>query len=247
MDLKVQAGIFMTTLSFATLLLVLTGVWKGMQKTAWTTGTRKSLFGKTILIMVGWIGIISLLGYVGFFEDLSLLPPRPLFLIILPLPLLLGIAFSDRGSELLMAIPPQWLIGMQAFRMLVEILLWRAFLSGLLPIQMTFEGYNFDGLSGILAIPFALMIRVKWSGYLTLLYNITGLGLLLNILVIAILSMPTPLRYFMNEPPNTLVGEYPFIYLPGILVVVAYGLHIFSLRQWWLIRKANKAETGVSY
>ena len=64
-----------------------------------------------------------------------------------------------------------------------------------------------------------------------------GLLLLINILVIAVLSMPTPLRYFMNEPANTLVGEFPFIYLPAVLVVIAMGLHIFSLRQIWLLRK----------
>ena len=55
--------------------------------------------------------------------------------------------------------------------------------------------------------------------------------LLLNILAIAALSMPTPLRQFMNEPANTIIGEFSFIYLPGVLVVIAYSLHIFSLRQ----------------
>lgn len=242
MEPKQLAGIFITILSLGTLLVVLTGIWKGLQRTGWDNFTRKSLFGKTLLIMIGWIGIMSLLGYVGFFQNVTQLPPRPLFLILLPLPIIFAIAFSKKGSELLLSIPPHWLIGMQVFRILVEILLWRTFLMGLLPIQMTFEGLNFDGLSGILAIPFALMNKVKWSRTYTLVYNIVGLLLLLNILVIAVLSMPTSLRYFMNEPPNTLVGEYPFIYLPGILVVVAYSLHIFSLRQWWLLRKETRSD-----
>jgi hypothetical protein len=55
--------------------------------------------------------------------------------------------------------------------------------------------------------------------------------LLLNILVIAVLSMPTPFRYFQNEPANTLVAKFPFVLLPGILVPIAYTMHIFSLRQ----------------
>jgi len=122
-------------------------------------------------------------------------------------------------------------------RILVEIVLWRALLLNLLPIQMTFEGHNFDALNGLLAIPVAMIIKKKWSPGISLAYNIIGLLLLLNILVIAVLSMPTPIRCFMNEPANTLVGEFPFIYLPAVLVVTAYSLHIFSLRQIWLLRK----------
>jgi len=61
--------------------------------------------------------------------------------------------------------------------------------------------------------------------------------LLLNILVIAVLSMPTPFRYFQNEPSNTLVAQFPFILLPGILVPIAYTLHIFSLRQLLTAKK----------
>jgi len=49
--------------------------------------------------------------------------------------------------------------------------------------------------------------------------------------VIAVLSMPTPIRYFMNEPANTLVAEFPFILLPAVLVPMAYTMNIFSLRQ----------------
>jgi len=69
-----------------------------------------------------------------------------------------------------------------------------------------------------------------------LLYNIGGLLLLVNVLVIAVLSMPTPLRVFHNEPANTLLAYFPYIYLPGVLVPLAYTLHIFSLRQWALAR-----------
>jgi hypothetical protein len=35
----------------------------------------------------------------------------------------------------------------------------------------------------------------------------------------------------MNEPANTLVAGFPYIVLPGILVPIAYSMHIFSLRQ----------------
>jgi hypothetical protein len=76
-------------------------------------------------------------------------------------------------------------------------------------------------------------LRVKKHGSkkLAIAFNFLGVLLLLNILVIAVLSMPSPFRYFMNEPANTLVAQFPYILLPGVLVPIAYGLHILSLRQ----------------
>ena len=74
-------------------------------------------------------------------------------------------------------------------------------------------------------------MKKSYSLKLAVVFNIMGMLLLLNILVIAILSMPTPIRYFMNEPSNTLVAQFPFILLPAVLVPLAYTMHIFSLRQ----------------
>jgi len=237
MGAKLLPAILMSALSLASLVVILRGILLVLRRTHWEKKTQKNIFYATILVIAAWVGAIGVLAWNGFFSDFSKLPPRPAIVVLLPLIIIIPIAFSRKGTQLIMATPPHWLIGMQSFRILVEVLLWRSFLLNLLPIQMTFEGNNFDGLSGVLAIPFALIIRKKWSSFFALVYNIVGIGLLLNILVIAVLSMPTPMRHFLNEPPNTLVGEFPFIYLPSVLVVIAYSLHIFSLRQWWLFRK----------
>ena len=52
------------------------------------------------------------------------------------------------------------------------------------------------------------MLLDKMPKIAVVLWNILGLGLLINIVAIAILSMPTPLRVFMNEPANTIVTEF---------------------------------------
>jgi uncharacterized membrane protein len=131
---------------------------------------------------------------------------------------------------------------MQSFRIIVELLLLFAFMAGKLPVQMTFEGRNFDVLTGILALPVGYILARKKTNApkLAIAFNIVGIILLLNILVIAVLSMPTSIRYFMNEPSNTLVGQFPFILLPGVLVPIAYTMHIFSLRQ--LLAKQKKMD-----
>ena len=58
-----------------------------------------------------------------------------------------------------------------------------------------------------------------------------GLLLLANIVVVAILSAPLPFRQFFNEPANTVIADFPWVWLPGVLVPVAYALHLLSWRQ----------------
>jgi hypothetical protein len=239
MDQKLLPAVLISALCFVCIITIMWGLQRVLSRGGYSKAMQTSLFNKTAIGIFAWILLVGVLAAKGVFSDFSKLPPRPLFIILFPLPVLLWIAFSAKGSALLKKVPPHWLIGMQAFRILVELLLWRAFVLQLLPVQMTFEGRNFDVFSGILAVVVAIVIKRKWLPQLVLAYNIIGLLLLLNILVIAVLSMPTPFRYFMNEPSNKVVAEFPFVYLPAVLVVIAYGFHIFSLRQWWLLRKAN--------
>jgi hypothetical protein len=203
---------------------------------------QKIVFAASVIIAI-WIAWLVILSLKGFFADFSKLPPRPALAVIVPLPFILMFAFSKTGTKLLLTVPNHWLVWMQSFRIIVELLLLFAFLGGKLPVQMTFEGRNFDVLTGILALPvgYWLFKRKKGAKRLVIAFNIAGLVLLINVLVIAVLSMPTPLRVFTNEPANTLVAQFPFILLPGVLVPIAYGLHILSLRQMLL---GNGPKTG---
>jgi hypothetical protein len=113
----------------------------------------------------------------------------------------------------------------------VEILIWMLFIQNLLPVQMTFEGRNFDILAGLTApIMSYLAFQNKVSKMVLIIWNIACLGLLINIVSVAILSMPTPLQYFHNEPANTIVTVFPISLLPAFLVPLAYMQHFFSLR-----------------
>ena len=102
-----------------------------------------------------------------------------------------------------------------------------------LPIQMTFEGRNFDVLAGLTAVVVAFLLQRKIIGKRFIyVWNIFSLILLTNIVTIAILSTPVPFRVFMNEPANTIVTTFPFVWLPALLVPMAYGLNVLSFVQW---------------
>ncbi|HEX3168817.1 MAG TPA: hypothetical protein VHQ93_21260 [Chitinophagaceae bacterium] len=226
-------GFLWPLLTLACIVVILTGLRVVLKKTNWEKNIRNKTFFGIVSLLTAWIGLLTIFSYNGFFTDFSKLPPRPALAMLIPLPIIILIAFSRTGTQLLQKTPSHWLVVMQSFRVLVELLLLFAFMAGKLPVQMTFEGRNFDVITGILALPVGYLIARKktYSSKLILAFNIIGIVLLLNILVIAVLSMPTSIRYFMNEPSNTLVGQFPFILLPGVLVPIAYTMHIFSLRQ----------------
>lgn len=231
-------AILLSLLSLATYSLVLAGLRKVLSATGWEDLRQKVLFRKALAGILYWAALLTVLSLLGFFSDFSRLPPRIPLAIFIPLPVVLFIAFSRTGTELLRQTPPHWLVYLQAFRILVECVLWLNFLKGLMPVQMSFEGRNFDILAGLFAIPvgYFCLVKKSWPRWITLIYNIAGLLLLANIIVVSVLSMPTPLRYFHNEPANTLLGHFPFIFLPGLLVPLAYSLHIFSLRKYAITR-----------
>ena len=78
----------------------------------------------------------------------------------------------------------------------------------------------------------------KFPKIAALLWNIAGLLLVTNVFLIAILSVPGPLRKFFTEPPNTIIGYFPFIWIPALIVPFAYMAHILSIRQ--IIRTKNE-------
>ena len=61
-------------------------------------------------------------------------------------------------------------------------------------------------------------------------WNVLGLLLLINIVVIAVLSMPLPFRFFFNDPANTFVTHVPYVWLPTFHVQAALFGHLLIFR-----------------
>ncbi len=143
-----------------------------------------------------------------------------------------GIAFSALGRMLALGLPLAVLVGFQGFRVLVELLLHRAYTEGLMPVQMSFSGRNFDIVSGLTAIALgAWLLHGRASARVVFAWNTLSLALLANILVIALLSAPTPFRVFMNEPSNVWVTRAPWVWLPAVMVLAALTGHLLVYRR----------------
>lgn len=235
-------GFLWPLLTLICLLSILAGMMKVIQQSKWSQKRKQGMILITMLSLSLWVAMLTILSLRGIFSDFSKFPPRTVLVLLFPLPFVLAFVFSRSGKTLLQEVPPHWLVFFQTFRILVELWIWFAFLSNKLPVQMTFEGRNLDLLTGVFALPagYILFKRTTYSLKVGMAFNIIGFLLLLNVLVVSFFSLPTPFRVFMNEPSAQLIGSFPFILLPGVLVPLAYTIHICSIRQLLLIRKNQK-------
>lgn len=226
-------------LSVTLIYIIYGGLKIGLERAGFTPEDQKKISSSFLSVSFLWFIFINILSVKGIFLDFSSMPPKIFIAVIIPLAVIIFFLVTKKVNKVLLNMPEQWLIYIQSFRIIVEILLWMLLLLNLLPVQMSFEGRNFDILVGLTApvIAYFCYSKKKWSDSIALIWNFAGLILLANIVVTAILSMPTTLRVFMNEPSNTIVGHFPIILLPAVLVPVAYAMHLFSIKQILLKRK----------
>lgn len=225
-----QAGFLLLTIIY--LALFVREFAKGLRLTGWEEGRKKSFLVKLIVSIVVWAGFVSAWSLSGKMADFAIFPLNLAPVIAIPIVVAIFFIASSGTREVLNHIPPANIIRLQSFRFVVEVFLWMLFISNLLPVQMTFEGRNFDILAGFTAPVIAVLVskgRISRTG--VIIWNLLCLALLLNIVITAILSTPSPWRVFMNEPANYIVTYFPISFLPGFLVPLAYYLHFLSLRQ----------------
>lgn len=200
---------------------------------------RKKYFIMTALIISGWLIITAVTAFNGTLLDFTSAPPKIILLIIPPVLAISYLSNSTRVNKLIEVIPSSWFVYIQSFRVLMELLLWLLYTAGVIPVQMTFEGLNYDVLTGLSAplIGYYCLTVNKWPRITAVLWNIAGLLLVTNIFIVSVISTPSPMRQFFNEPANTMIAYFPNVWIAAFIVPFAYFIHILSLKQ---IIKFNK-------
>ncbi|MCB1120025.1 MAG: hypothetical protein KJT03_00630 [Verrucomicrobiae bacterium] len=178
-----------------------------------------------------WLLGTAMMAANGTLQNFERFPPPIMIVVGMGVVMTIVIAFSRIGLYVIKGAGLVWLVGFQGFRVLVEVFLHQMYLEGIVPKQMTYAGYNFDILAGLSALLMAWQLARKKIGPRTVLvWNIISLGLLINIAVIAILSLPTPIRAFDSEPANTFVTYVPYVWLPVFQVPAALFGHLLVFR-----------------
>jgi len=188
---------------------------------------------RVLFAMLSWTAVVALLAISGFYQKPDASPPRVMFLLIPNLAIVLGLFGSKGGRKFIDSLDLKWLTALHIVRIPVEICLYFFYLNALVPVEMTFEGYNWDILSGITAagLYYFVYISKRWGKKALLLWNIGGLILLFNILVIAMLSAKTPFQQIGFEQPNIAVTYFPFIWLPTVIVLLVLISHLAAIRK----------------
>lgn len=175
--------------------------------------------------MLAWIGLVC--AYVGS-GVMARLPFQGLHAFFAAV-FFVGIAagMSPLAGRIAANLPLVALVGFHAFRLPLELVLHSWAEQGTIPQTMTWNGQNWDIISGAIAIivaPFAIRSRaLAWAA------NLIGFALLLNVIRVAALSSPLPIGWG-QQPPLLLALHLPYALIAPVCVAGALAGHIVLTR-----------------
>ena len=200
-------------------------------------GAFQTLPAKILISLTAfWLLFQAVMAMGGFYTQTGMFPPRIVLLGVFPVLLLIIAYFIFFRENFIERLPLKVLTLLHVIRIPVEIALFWLFQNRLVPEAMTFEGRNFDILSGLTApLIFWLAFRGgKPNRTLLIVWNIAALMLLVNVVTIAVMAMPSPMQRLALDQPNIAVLYFPFNWLPSVVVPIVLFAHLASL--WKLFK-----------
>ena len=183
-----------------------------------------------VLSIAAWIVYIFLLSGSGVLESFSLPPRVPLLIVI---PAIASIVFVTSRAwfrQSMQVTPVYTLIYIQAFRVVVELLIYSGYRNNIYPQRTTFEGLNFDIVVGCSALLVGYLVQRNWIGKpAILIWNVLSL----TILCLTVYSFIST-YYFTDYVSVTNSVEFvrmPYVLLPAVLLPYAVFFHVASIRQ----------------
>lgn len=190
-------------------------------------------YSKPFLIITSlWVIFQSILGMNGFYM-VTTTPPRFLLLVLPPAILLLILLATPAGRRFIDGLNIKTLTIFHIIRIPVEVVLYWLFLNKAIPGVMTFEGRNFDILSGLSAplVWYFGFVKGSLNKTLLMIWNLICLGLLLNIVSITVLTVVTKSEPAAFGQSTMALVHFPFFLLPACLVPLVLFSHAAAIRQ----------------
>jgi hypothetical protein len=218
--------------------LIAIGLWLGLERTDLTADQRRMTWLAIMVPFTLWAALAWTAAINGVFRaDVSTLPllPSAIFLpVIISAPLLL---LSKRMGQLLDAMPTNWLVALQLYRVFGS--QWLAYwLRGLLPGLWALPAGTGDVLTGLFAVPvaIALVAGTAQGRKAAILWNIFGLADFAVAITLGLIITPGPFQLIVPSGPSIGLDGYPNVLTPAFVVPGSILLHALSLRQ--LIRRS---------
>jgi hypothetical protein len=191
-------------------------------------------YSRPVLVIITlWTILQSAAGLSGFYSDIHTMTGRFPLLVFPPLIFLLFLFVTRKGKAFIDGLNVGTLTLFHIIRIPVEIVLFFLFVHHAIPKAMTFEGANFDILSGLSAplVYYFGFVKKRLGKPVLIAWNIVCILLLLNVVRIAALSLPARFHQFGFEQPNIAVGYFPFLLLPSCLVPLVLFSNLAAIRQ----------------
>lgn len=210
------------TILVAVIAAALAGIYVGSRRQGGPAARRTALAALGLAI---WLGLDAAVVGSGVAEA----RPMPLLMLFFAANnlLALGLSLSPVGGWIARGVPLVALIGFQAFRLPLELVLHAWATEGTIPETMTWTGQNYDIVSGAAALVAALVgtrfpMAIRAA-------NVIGLGLLGNVMRVAILSSPLPFAWPV-APPLQLGFHLPYAFIVPVCVGGALAGHVVLMR-----------------
>lgn len=187
----------------------------------------------TLFVLVCWLLLQGAIAGTGFYLDESGMPPRVVLLFGPPVLLIFMLFATASGRRYIDGLDAGRLTLLHVVRIPVEFVLFGLYVRGAIPEVMTFEGRNFDILSGLSAplVYYFGYMKPKLSKGGLIAWNIVCIALLVNVVGHAVLAAPTPFQRIAFDQPNMAVLYFPFVWLPCFVVPVVLFAHLVCLRK----------------
>lgn len=210
--------------------------------------TRKK--GKWIVLgLFLWMFLQAVLTRYDIYNtDTDSFPPKIMLFGIFPMLLSIVLLFATKkGRQFIDSLSLERLTYLNVIRIPVEMVLYGLFVAKTIPELMTFSGINFDILAGITApiVGYFGFTKPKISRRAILIWNFVCLGLLLNIVICAVLSTPFPIQKLAFDQPNIAILNFPFSWLPTVIVPIVLLGHLTAIRQ--LLKGSFKKKPDPDY
>lgn len=181
----------------------------------------------TLPIMFGWSILICVLAYFGVYhyEEGDTFSTFPL--VMFPPTIFIIYAIKTKMYE---NRDVRWSTAVHIVRFPVELLLFQFALRELVPIEMTYKGWNFDIIPGVTSILLILWMRFGTVNRKLLFgWNIIGLIFIFFILTNGFLSQELLYENFGYSVPNKALTYPPTVLLGGVIVPIVIYSHISDI------------------
>jgi len=199
---------------------------------------------RTVTLVLGVAAVLivsAALARSGKLATFGRVPPPMAIMMVTVLLGSLALGLSRFGSDAAWRVSLVELIGLQAFRLPLEQVMHLGGERGIVPVEMTYAGYNFDIVTGFGAVLLLIAFKRKRNvpRLAVWIWNVWGMAALAVIAVVAVMSSPM-FRAFGEDPAhvNTWVLFPPYVWVPTVLVPIAISSHIIITRK--LLREGRR-------